>query len=429
MIDLKLLVNNLDLINNKLKKRGKNNLNLKNIVNYLEQKKKLLLQLETHNHNRKIISKRIGLLITKNINNINDKKIKALKQKILANTFTKKELDLEIIDLNLKIKNIADYIPNIPHYSVPEGVNENDNIIVRKWNCKPLKTFDETVTHDEIVKKFKLVDFLASIQMSGTRFVSYINDGATLLRGLINFLLDKNINCGYKEMWIPLIVKSNAVYGTSQLPKFHQEIYKTDNDSYLISTSEISLINSLANKIIDINQLPIKLTAYSPCFRKEAGAAGKNNKGILRLHQFNKVEIVSISNPNNSFQMLEEMTNHIESILQSLEIPYRVVSLCGGELGFSSSKTYDIEVWMPSKNKYVEISSISNCTDFQARRLNIKFLEQTNKNYVHILNGSSLAIDRLIACILENNIINKNKIIIPKNLISYFKKPFLELKF
>lgn len=310
-------------------------------------------------------------------------------------------------------------IPNIPHCSVPQGVDEDANQEVRKWG----KIFKETnKPHWEIAEKFKLVDFSRATKLSGSRFIMYTNQGAKLVRALASFMLDQHAQRGYKEQLPPLIVNSNILVGTGQLPKFKDDQFKiADREQYLIPTAEVPLTNIYRDEILDLEQLPIKMCAYTPCFRLEAGSAGKDTRGMIRLHQFNKVELVKIVKPEDSYQELESLVADAEHILQLLEIPYRVLSLCTGDLGFSAAKTYDLELWLPAQGKYREVSSCSNCEDFQARRMNLRATVGTDeKVFPHTLNGSGLAIDRVVAAILENYYDEeKEEIAIPRVLQPY----------
>lgn len=310
-------------------------------------------------------------------------------------------------------------LPNIPHNSVPQGVDEDANQEVRKWGkiCK-----ETNKPHWEIAEKFKLVDFSRATKLSGSRFIMYTNQGAKLVRALASFMLDQHTQRGYQEQLPPLIVNSNILVGTGQLPKFKDDQFKIeDREQYLIPTAEVPLTNIYRDEILDLGQLPIKLCAYTPCFRLEAGSAGKDTRGMIRLHQFNKVELVKIVQPETSYQELESLVADAENILQLLEIPYRVLSLCTGDLGFSAAKTYDLELWLPAQGKYREVSSCSNCEDFQARRMNLRATAGADeKVFPHTLNGSGLAIDRVVAAILENYYdAEKDEIAVPKVLQPY----------
>lgn len=295
-------------------------------------------------------------------------------------------------------------VPNLPAKDVPVGKDENDNIEIRRWG-KP-REFDFTpLPHYEIGEKLGILDFERGAKLSGSRFTVMYKEAARLERALINFMLDVHTKQhGYTEVWTPALVKPEILQGTGQLPKFAEDLYKIEGeDLYLIPTAEVTLTNLHADEILSEDQLPLYYTAYTPCFRKEAGSHGKDVRGILRQHQFDKVELVKIVKPEDSYNELEKLVNEAEKILQLLEIPYRVVLLCTGDMGFSAAKTYDIEVWIPSQGRYREISSCSNTEDFQARRAKIRYKDKDGKNhYVHTLNGSGLAVGRTLIAIMEN---------------------------
>lgn len=320
-------------------------------------------------------------------------------------------------------KELSDFlatIPNILDESVPDGKDENDNVEVRKWG--EIKKFSFTPqAHFDVGENLELMDFERTAKISGSRFASIFGNLARLERALAAFMIDvATKEFGYLEASVPYLVKPNAVYGTSQLPKFEEDFFKTTNDFYLISTSEISLTNLVRESILEEKQLPLRYTAFSPCFRSEAGSAGKDTRGYIRMHQFSKVELVSITAPKNSKEEHERMTSCAETVLKKLGLPYRVSLLCAGDTGFGSSKTYDLEVWLPSQNTYREISSCSNMKDFQARRMMARFRNDDGKiDFVHTLNGSSLAVGRTIVAILENYQQADGTVEIPEILISY----------
>lgn len=310
-------------------------------------------------------------------------------------------------------------IPNIPDKSVVVGKDENANKEIRKWG-KPAKKSKDVLSHDIAGEKLGLIDFERGSKMAGHRFTVLKGKIAKLERALINFMLNAQTGNGYFEVLPPFMVNTTTMTGTGQLPKFAEDLYQCkEDDLWLIPTAEVPLTNIYSGEVLEEKNLPIKLTAYTPCFRREAGAYGKDIKGLIRQHQFNKVELVKFAHPNSSFEELESLTHDAESILQALGLPYRVVLLCTGDMGFASAKTYDIEVWLPSQDRYREISSCSNCTDFQARRANIKFRSSGGKpEFVHTLNGSGLAVGRTLIAIMENYQ-DKNGIEIPKVLQDY----------
>ncbi|WP_028950560.1 serine--tRNA ligase [Sulfurihydrogenibium subterraneum] len=332
-----------------------------------------------------------------------------------------KYLEERLTTIEEKFNNLMLYIPNLPALDVPIGKDENDNVEVRRWG-EPRKFDFEPLPHFEIGERLGILDFERGTKLSGSRFTVMFKEAARLERALINFMLDVHTKQhGYTEVWTPLLVKSKTLQGTGQLPKFKEDLYKIeDEDLYLIPTAEVTLTNLYADEIIPEDQLPKYYTAYTPCFRKEAGSHGKDVRGILRQHQFDKVELVKIVKPEESYNELEKLVNEAEKILQLLELPYRVVLLCSGDMGFSAAKTYDIEVWIPSQNRYREISSCSNTEDFQARRAMIRYKDKEGKNhFVHTLNGSGLAVGRTLLAIMENYQKPDGTFEIPKVLRDY----------
>ena len=318
-------------------------------------------------------------------------------------------------------------LPNLPDKSVPVGPDETANKVVRK-NGKPSKTSKEVIPHHDLGEKLDIIDFTRGVKLAGSRFVVLKKLGAKLERAITWFMLEHNISKGYEEVFPPLLVNTQTMTGTGQLPKFAEELYHSEKDDlWLIPTAEVPVTNLYAGEILEELDLPRYHTAYTPCFRREAGAYGKDIKGILRQHQFNKVELVKFCLPENSFDELESLTRDAESILQKLELPYQVLVLSTGDMGFAAAKTYDIEVWLPSQDKYREISSCSNCTDFQARRANIRFRRKGKLEFVHTLNGSGLAVGRTMIAILENYQ-DENGVTIPKVLRDYMKLDRLEFE-
>ncbi|MFD1260142.1 serine--tRNA ligase [Entomomonas asaccharolytica] len=316
-------------------------------------------------------------------------------------------------------------IPNLPDESVPVGTDEEENIEVRRWGTP--KTFDfEIKDHVDLGSKYGWLDFEAAVKLSGARFAVLKGPIARLHRALAQFMINLHTSeHGYEEAYTPYLVQATALQGTGQLPKFEEDLFKLPRedaaDLYLIPTAEVTLTNLVAGEILDAKQLPIKLVAHSPCFRSEAGASGKDTRGMIRQHQFDKVEMVRIVEPATSMQALEELTANAEKVLQLLELPYRVITLCTGDMGFGAVKTYDIEVWVPSQDKYREISSCSNCGDFQARRMLARYRNpETNKpELVHTLNGSGLAIGRTLVAVLENYQQEDGSIVVPEVLRPY----------
>ncbi|MDY7219570.1 serine--tRNA ligase [Denitrificimonas sp. JX-1] len=333
----------------------------------------------------------------------------------------KRELDAVQAELDA----IALDIPNLPEATVPQGADEEDNVEVRKWGTP--RTFEFPVQdHVALGEGIKGLDFEAASKLSGARFSVMRGGIARLHRALAQFMLDLHTaEHGYQETYTPYLVQASALQGTGQLPKFSEDLFRVERDEqaplYLIPTAEVSLTNTVAGEILDATQLPIKMVAHSPCFRSEAGASGRDTRGMIRQHQFDKVELVQIVTPETSVAALEELTGHAEKVLQALELPYRVMALCTGDMGFGASKTYDLEVWIPSQDKYREISSCSNCTDFQARRMQTRYRNpETGKTeLVHTLNGSGLAVGRTLVAVIENNQQADGSITVPTVLRPY----------
>lgn len=335
-----------------------------------------------------------------------------------------KELEGDTEQLDELLRNILKDVPNIPHESVPQGAGESDNVEIRRWGTHPKFDF-EPRAHWDLGPDLGILDFERAAKITGARFAVYWNAGAKLERALFNFMLDIHSDKhGYVEVLPPFLVNSNSLFGTGQLPKFAEDLFKVENSDYwLTPTAEVPITNLFAGETIDVSRLPIKLAAYTPCFRSEAGSYGRDVRGIIRQHQFQKVEMVKFSLPDQSYDDLESLTADAEDILQRLGLPYRTVVLCTGDIGFASAKTYDIEVWLPGQNEFKEISSCSNFEDFQARRAGIRFRDPaSNKGkaqFVHTLNGSGLAVGRTWVAIVENYQQRDGSIIIPKALRSY----------
>jgi seryl-tRNA synthetase len=313
-----------------------------------------------------------------------------------------------LASINEQLDDILLGVPNLPCDDVPEGDDEEDNVEVRRWG--DIKAFDfDPLDHIELGNRDRAMDFESAAKLTGSRFVVLKGKVAKMHRALIQFMLDTHISDhGYNEIYVPYMVNKESLMGTSQLPKFEEDLFKVpfgERDYYLIPTSEVPVTNMVRDEILDADQLPMKFTAHTPCFRSEAGASGRDTRGLIRQHQFEKVEMIQIVKPEDSWQALEDMVGHAENILQKLELPYRVINLCGGDLGFAAAKTYDLEVWLPAQNKYREISSCSNTLDFQARRMKARWRNSdTGKpELVHTLNGSGLAVGRTLVAILENH--------------------------
>ena len=333
-----------------------------------------------------------------------------------------KVLDEELSKIEEKGNNLLLNIPNIPHTSVPLGKSSEENLEIRRWGKKPQFNFTPK-DHQEVGTKLNILDFEKSAKISGARFCLYRGLGALLERALINFMLDLHTKeNNYTEVLPPFLVNADSMTGTGQLPKFAEDLFKVEGENfYLIPTAEVPVTNIHKNEILNEENLPIYYTAYTPCFRREAGTYGKETRGLIRQHQFNKVELVKIVKPEGSYDELEKLTGNAEKVLQKLNLHYRVIALCTGDLGFSSAKTYDLEVWLPSESKFVEISSCSNFEDFQARRAKIRYRRADNKKveFVHTLNGSGLAIGRTVVAILENYQEEDGSVRIPDALVPY----------
>jgi len=320
-----------------------------------------------------------------------------------------------------KLHQVIVQLPNLPHQSVPAGKDSNDNLIVRSGgNIHPLIS-NNSLPHWELAKKYNIIDFELGTKLTGSGFPVFVGKGALLQRALINFFLEENIKAGYTEYLPPLMVNEDSAFGTGQLPDKEGQMYYVPSDNfYLIPTAEVPVTNIYRDVILEEKDLPIKMTAYTPCFRREAGSYGKDVRGLNRVHQFDKVEIVRIEHPEKSYEALEEMVNHVESLIKKLELPYRIVLLCGGDMSFTSAKTYDFEVYSAAQQKWLEVSSVSNFESFQANRLKLRFREEKTKKVqlAHTLNGSSLALPRIVAALLENNQ-TKDGIVLPDCLVKY----------
>lgn len=418
MLDLKYIKNNLDQVKAGMDKRGAD-IDLTALLSADGQRKELLIEIEALRHKRNVASDDIASL-KKAGQDASDPiiRMKEVSAKI-------KTLDKTLSQIEDKINNQLISIPNIPHEDVPQGKDDTENRLEKTHGEPPSFKFKPR-PHWEIGEDLGILDFARAAKLTGARFPLYLSSGAKLERALINFMLDTHTTQhGYSETLPPFIVNSNTLTGTGQLPKFEEDLFKLKGwDYYLIPTSEVPMTNIYAGEIIDEAKLPCKFTAYTPCFRSEAGSYGRDTKGLIRQHQFNKVEMVILATPEASFDALDSMLQNAEKILQRLELPYQVVTLCTGDLGFSATKTYDIEVWMPGQDetgKYREISSCSNCLDFQARRAGIRFKRKGVKKpeYVHTLNGSGLAVGRTVAAILENYQQEDGSVLIPDVLVPY----------
>ncbi len=403
---------------NSMKLRGEEPISIKILeIDKIKRETQTVLQNILSERNK--ISKEIGLLKSKN-EDASEKIEKVEELKLKINSLK----ELENIKEN-ELNSILTRLPNIPHKSVPNGKNELDNKLYREWGSKPKFDFEPKL-HYELGENIGLINFELATKLSGSRFVTLKNQISKLERSISNFMLDKHTEeNGYIEYSVPFLVKEESLFGTGQLPKFGDDLFTAGDDHWLIPTAEVPLTNLVRSEILNISQLPMRATSYTPCFRSEAGAAGKDTRGMLRQHQFTKVELVSIVEPHQSEDELERMLISAESILKDLNIHYRVMTLCTGDMGFSANKTYDIEVWLPGESKYREISSCSNCGDFQSRRMNARYKNEDKNNFVHTLNGSGLAVGRTLIAILENYQMEDGNVEIPEALRKYFNNKTL----
>ncbi len=403
-----------------LKKHYK--LDVERLVSLEERRKSLQVKTEQLQSERKSGSKEFGKIKAQGGD------VSALKERMDQVNAELKENEQALSELQDELNNLLLEVPNLPDSSVPEGKDENDNVLVRTWG-EPWKFEFEVKDHVDLGEALGL-DFEAAANISGSRFAMLRGKIARLHRALAQFMLDvQTTEHGYEEIITPLLVHDKALYGTGQLPKFGEDLFKTacDDDTgadqkqfFLIPTAEVTLTNLVREQIVEADQLPIRLTAHTSCFRSEAGSYGRDTRGLIRQHQFEKVEMVQIVHPEKSFDALEEMTGHAEAILQKLGLPYRVVALCGGDMGFGAAKTYDLEVWLPAQDQYREISSVSNCVDFQARRMMARFRNESGKpELVHTLNGSGLAVGRTLVAVLENYQDEEGRIHVPEALQPY----------
>jgi len=415
MIDIKKLRDNFEDIESSLNSRGYK-LNKSSFQSLDKKRKELQIDVESLQAERKSLSSNFG-------------KLKASGEDIadLKKTIDEKNQDLEVKDEELQIllNEINDLlldIPNIPHESVPEGKNEKDNVVIEKYGDIKSKN---TLDHLEITNH---IDTELAAKLAGSRFAVLKGDIAKLQRALITFMLDEAASNGYQEFYLPYIVNKESLVGTGQLPKFEEDQFKISDRLYLSPTAEVQLTNMFRDSLLDEKELPVKVTSHTSCFRSEAGSYGKDTRGLIRQHQFEKIELVQITHPDSSMDCLKNLLSNACQILDKLELPYQVIELCTGDLGFSSAKTFDIEVWMPSQDKYREISSCSNFSDFQARRANIKFKDKNGNAFAHTINGSGLAVGRTLIALLENRFNGEEEINLPKCLEPYFGSNKVKLK-
>ena len=414
MLSIKQIRDNIKAVEDAIKYKNYS-INLNSIIKLDNKRIELLQTVESLKHKRNVCSKEIG----KNLKDKIDSKELIKSMKILSDEI--KIYDNDVNKIVAKINNELLFIPNIFHDSVPKGQDSSENVVIKEYGEKPKFKF-KPQSHLDLSGKLNILDFKRASKISGTGFPLYVNKGAKLERNLINFMINHHVeNNGYIEMSTPFIVSQNSMIITGQLPKFQEDMYFiNEDDLYCIPTAEVPLTNIHKSEVLDAKYLPIQYVAYSPCFRREAGSYGKDTRGLLRVHQFNKVELVKFVHPRESYNELEKLVDDAKSILDKLNLHYRVIELCSGDLSFSAAKCFDIEVWSPFENKFLEVSSCSNFESFQARRGNIKFRNESGKpDFIHTLNGSGLATPRLMVALLETYQTKDGTIEFPKSLNKY----------
>lgn len=417
MLDIKFVRENPDLVDKSCESRQNAHWDREKFFELDEERRSVIAEVEFLQAERNAVSKQIGLLMREG----KKEEAEAAKEQVAANKDRIAELDQRRGEVEEELTALVAAIPNIPDASVPYGKDDSDNPEVRKWG-EPTQFDFEPKAHWDLGPELGMIDFDRGVKLAGTRFYLLGGMGARMERALINFMIDTHNQAGFKEWWPPVITNQDSLFGTGQLPKFEEDLYHVQPDLYLIPTAEVQLTNIHRDEILDASQLPLLYTAFTPCFREEAGSAGRDTRGIIRVHQFDKVEMVKFAKPEDSMNQLESMVQEAEKILQLLGLPYHVVTLCTGDIGFSACKCYDIEVWLPSYNAYKEISSCSNCWDFQARRANIRYkdpAEFKGTRLVHTLNGSGLAVGRTMAAIMENYQNADGSVTVPEALRPY----------
>jgi len=419
MLQLQVLRQNVEAVKARLAvKNFKNTELVDEVIALDDQRKKLQLEFDNTQASVNSASKEIGMLMGKG-----EKEAAEEKKKEVAELKTQLQpISEQLNATETKLQEFLVQIPNLPSPFVPKGTSAEDNEVIRSGGEKP-QLYGGAVPHWDLIKVYDIVDFETGAKLTGSGFPLYKGAGAKLQRALVQYFLDYNIAAGYTEYLPPFLVNEASAYGTGQLPDKEGQMYHIQLDNfYMIPTSEVPVTNIYREEIVKADQLPIKMTAYSPCFRREAGSFGKDVRGLNRVHQFEKVEIVQLTHPDKSYEALEEMVNHVEGLLKSLELPYRIVRLCGGDMSFTSALTYDFEVFSAAQERWLEVSSTSNFESYQTNRMKIRFKDEAGKTrLVHSLNGSSLALPRIVTCLLENNQTEKN-ILLPKVLHSYFGK-------
>jgi seryl-tRNA synthetase len=427
VLDLKQIRENPQGVQELLDQRGAGQYDLKPILD-LNQRQR---ELEASRTQLQARSNEIGKLIGQKIKagtSADAPELQALRDEGNQVKATLSQLEPQEKDLKAEIETLLLALPNLPSESTPIGKSEEENVEVRRWGDEYIPQNDKILPHWQIGEKLGILNFERAVKVAQSRFVTLMGAGAALERALISFMLDKQIAAGYVEVLPPILINSQSLTATGQLPKFAEESFKCDSDDlWLAPTAEVPLTNLYRDEVLEASQLPIYHCAYTPCFRREAGSYGRDTRGLIRLHQFNKVELVKVVHPNTSYEELEKLVGNAAAILEALKLPYRIVELCTGDMGFSAAKTYDLEVWLPSAGKYREISSCSNCGDFQARRGSIRFKEAGKKGtqFVHTLNGSGLAVGRTMSAILENYQQPDGTVRIPEALQPYLKREVL----
>ena len=416
MLDIKFVRENPDLIDAAMESRN-GSWDRERFFELDAERRALIAEVEGLQAERNAVSKQIGKLMREGKRD----EAEAAKAQVAANKDRIAELEDKRSAAESALNDLVCRIPNIPDPSVPYGKDDSENPEVRRWGTP--REFDfEPKAHWDLGPELGMIDFDRGVKIAGAKFYVLGGMGARMERALINFMIDTHAAAGFKEWWPPVITNQATLFGTGQLPKFEEDLYHVSPDLYLIPTAEVMLTNLHRDEVLDGSKLPLWYCAFTPCFREEAGSAGRDTRGIIRVHEFDKVEMVKFAKPEDSMNQLELMVNQAELILQKLGLPYHVVTLCTGDIGFSARKCYDIEVWLPSYNNYKEISSCSNCWDFQARRANIKYKDPANfkgTRLVHTLNGSGLAVGRTMAAIIENYQNADGTITIPKALVPY----------
>ena len=417
MLDIKFVRENPDAVDRACESRQNAHWDREKFFELDEERRSVISEVEKLQAERNSVSKEIGQLMREG----KREEAEAAKQRVAANKDRIAELDDRRGEVEQALFDLVAAIPNIPHESVPYGKDDSDNPEVRRWGTP--REFDfEAKAHWDLGPELGIIDFDRGVKVSGARFYVLGGMGARMERALINFMVDMHVKAGFKEWWMPVITNRDTLFGTGQLPKFEDDLYHVNPDLYLIPTAEVMLTNLHRDEVLDASQLPLWYTAFTPCFREEAGSAGRDTRGIIRVHQFDKVEMVKFAKPEDSMNQLESMVAEAEAVLKALGLPYHVVTLCTGDIGFSARKCYDIEVWLPSYNAYKEISSCSNCWDFQARRANIRYkdpAEFKGTRFVHTLNGSGLAVGRTMAAIIENYQNPDGSVTVPEALVPY----------